>query len=123
MPTASGRETAQEKRDRQRAARWAAIEATIAAMPPGHVDRLADEYVAKWNAAVAALDGPGAITSVSLMVDTEEEAIAVCRGAKSRGADSPSPVLTFDLRYGGETRYARGFAQWRIGSPRPDPVR
>ncbi len=122
MPTASGRETAQEKRDRQHRQRWDRIEATIAAMPPGHVDKLAREYAAKYNAAVRALDGPGSISSVSLMVDTEEEAIAVCRAAEALGADKPHPVLTFDLRYGGETRSARGFAQWRRDQPQRPPL-
>lgn len=122
MPTASGRETAQEKRDRQHAARWAKIEAAIEAMPPGRVERLTSEYVAAYNAELARLDHPGDIRSVSLVVDTEPEAVAVCRAAKARGAGSPLPVLSYDLRYGGETRLVRGFAQWRDGQPAPRPA-
>lgn len=47
MPTASGRETAQEKRDRQHRERWAKINAAVEALPDGWAEAEARAIVAE----------------------------------------------------------------------------
>lgn len=101
MPTASGRETAQEKRDRQHAEHWRKIDAAVAALPEGWANGEAERLLAADDALRAS--GADWYETATGEYPTEVQAIAVSRAMGDRGSSGITHV--YDLRYGGPTVY------------------
>lgn len=103
MPTASGRETAQEKRDRQHAARWAKINAAVAALPAGWAESEAAAMMADEAARVAA--GGPSYHRTERSYATHPEAVAVARAMEAHTSGYVSVATVYDMRHGGPETY------------------
>lgn len=111
MPTASGRETAQEKRDRQNREHWARVDAAIAALNaerPGW----ADAEAAQAEAREAELRASGAPSYQSHQPEyaTATEAQAVARALKARGWSRTGTITSFSLASNDPERYIVRFS-------------